>query len=63
MRVLTYYELQRYTLRELQVLLRKLLIALSQLPEDVAARETVLLNVHHVRIFIARHSRRHALCI
>lgn len=63
MRVLTYHELQRYTLRELQELLRELLVALSQLPDGIPARETVLLNLHHVRIFIARHGRRHELCL
>jgi hypothetical protein len=42
-------------------LLRELLIALSELPEATPVRETVLLNIHHVRMFIARHGRRHQL--
>ena len=62
MRVLTYHELQRYTLRELQELLGELLAVYPQLQESLPAREAVLLNIHHVRIFIARHGRRHALC-
>ena len=61
MRVLTYHELQRYTPCELKELLRELLVALSQLSVGLPVRETVLLNIHHVRIFIARHGRRHEL--
>jgi hypothetical protein len=61
MRLLTYLELSRYSRRELQELLNRLRRVLPHLPPGSSARETALLNIHHVRIFIARLGRRHRL--
>lgn len=61
MRLLTYLELTRYTLRELHAVLRELLTALPNLPEGSRARANALMNIHHVRLFIARQNRQHAL--
>jgi hypothetical protein len=61
MRLLTYLELSRYSRRELQALLDVLRRMLPELPPGSRARETALLNIRHVRIFLARHCRRREL--
>jgi hypothetical protein len=61
MRLLTYLELSRYSRRELQAALDGLCRSLPDLPAGSSAREIALLNIRHVRIFLARHRRRQAL--
>lgn len=62
MRLLTYLELGRYSPRELQGRLDWLRRILPTLPLGSRARETALLNIRHVRIFLARARRRFARC-
>lgn len=61
MRLLTYLELTGCTKAELDLLLRKLLRLLPCLPAGSKAHATALLNIHHVRLFLARHRRRCAV--
>jgi hypothetical protein len=54
MRLLTYIELTRCTKAELWNLLREMLASLPGLPEGSAARANATLNIHHIRMFLAR---------
>ncbi len=58
MRVLTYLELSGRTEAELNILLRRLLRVLPCLPGGSEARAHAVLNIHHVRLFLARRRRR-----
>jgi hypothetical protein len=60
MRLLTYQELNAYSLAELHYAMRRLLLVFPTLPEGSRAREIACLNIQHVRMFIARHGRRMA---
>jgi hypothetical protein len=54
MRLLTYLELSRYSKPQLWELNHQMLAALSELPEGTEAHEYALMNVHHIRLFLAR---------
>ena len=54
MRLLTYLELTRYTKPQLRALHRQMLGVLACYPKGSPEYETVMLNIHHIRLFIAR---------
>jgi hypothetical protein len=54
MRVLTYAELTRFTKPQLWDLYRYLMDALPGLAEGCEARQNALMNIQHVRMFLAR---------
>ena len=54
MRLLTYLELSRYTKAQLWELQRQMLAALPELEEGSEARQNALLNIQHIRLFLAR---------
>lgn len=54
MRLLTYLELGRYTKPQLHYLYQQVLNALASLPEGSPERANALLNIHHIRLFLAR---------
>lgn len=58
MRLLTYLELGRYTKPELHDLLRELLNALPCLPVGSRMHANALMNIRHVRMFLARRDYR-----
>ena len=54
MRLLTYFELSRCTKPQLWDLYRRALAALPSLPEGSLERANALLNIQHIRLFLAR---------
>lgn len=54
MRLLTYLELTRYTKPQLREAHRRMLGALACYPKGSLEYETVMLNIHHIRLFIER---------
>ncbi len=54
MRLLTYLELSRYSKAQLWDLYRQMLAALPELPEGTIDRQNALLNIQHLRMFMAR---------
>lgn len=58
MRLLTYLELSRYSKSQLRLLHHEMLCALSILPIDAPLRETALLNIRHIRLFLDRREYR-----
>ena len=54
MKLLTYLELGRYTKTQLRYLYQQMLNELPSLPEGSPARANGLLNIHHIRLFLAR---------
>jgi hypothetical protein len=56
MRLLTYLELSRYTHAQLWELQRQMLVALPELGEGSIERENAMMNIRHIRIFLARRS-------
>jgi hypothetical protein len=54
MRLLSYIELTRCTKAELWDLLREMFASLPGLPERSEARANAMLNIQHIRIFLAR---------
>ena len=54
MRLLTYLELNRYTKAQLRHLYQQVLGALTGLPEGSLERATAMLNIQHIRMFLAR---------
>lgn len=54
MRLLTYLELSRYNKTQLWELQRQMLAALPELAEGSPERQNALMNIHHIRIFLAR---------
>lgn len=54
MRLLTYLELGRYSKAQLWDLLRQNLAVLPELAEGSCDRENALLNIRHIRLFLAR---------
>jgi hypothetical protein len=54
MRLLTYLELGRYTKTQLRHLYQEALNALPGLPEGSPQRANALLNIQHIRLFLAR---------
>ena len=58
MRLLTYLELSRYTKPELHALLQQLLRALPHLRVGSRAHANAVMNIRHVRLFLARRDYR-----
>lgn len=56
MRLLTYAELAAYSKAELWDLYREAMAALAELPEGSLDRQNALLNIQHIRTFLARPS-------
>lgn len=56
MRLLTYLELSRYSKAQLWDLYRQTLAALPELPEGSIDHQNALLNIRHLRQFMARPS-------
>jgi len=54
MRLLTYLELSRYTKAQLWNLQYQMLAALPELREGTESHENTLLNIRHIRLFLAR---------
>jgi hypothetical protein len=54
MRLITYLELSRYTKAQLWELNRQMLAVLSELPDGSPGRDNAVLNIHHIRLFLAR---------
>ena len=54
MRLLTYLELGRYTKPQLRHLYQQVLAALTGFPEGSPERATAMLNIQHIRMFLAR---------
>lgn len=58
MRLLTYLELSRYSHAELDALLREMYAALRRLDPRSRSHATAVMNIRHLRIFLARRSYR-----
>ena len=56
MRLLTYLEMSRYSKAQLWDLYRQMLAALPELPEGSIDHQNTLLNIRHLRQFMARPS-------
>jgi hypothetical protein len=56
MRLLTYLELSRYSKAQLWDLHRQMLSLLPMLRDGTEARENVLMNIRHIKLFLARPS-------
>ena len=54
MRLLTYLELTRYTKAQLWYLYQQMLAALPSLNEGTRERANAILNIQHIRLFLAR---------
>lgn len=54
MRLLTYTELTRCSKTQLWELYREVLAALPELPEGSTGHRNALLNIQHIRLFLAR---------
>jgi hypothetical protein len=54
MRLLTYLELSRYSKAQLWDLYRQNMAALPEIPEGSIDHQNALLNIQHLRLFMAR---------